>query len=150
MLGIDDAEHMEDAISGTPLITAIACAVGEAPTSGPVLSGRSKIVLSTKSMAHQIYGRQEIEEEYACGFNLNPDFQHFFEEKGLRIVGRGEDQAARVTELVGHRFFVGTLFLPQFSSREGQPHPLITAFLEAAMEFSKVNPNLDCRLSTNL
>ena len=149
MLGIDDAEHMEDATSGTPLVTALACPVGEAPSNGPMLSGKSKIVLSTKSLAYQIYGQQEIEEEHACGFNLNPDFQHLFEEKGLRIVGRGEDQEARVIELVGHRFFVGTLFLPQFSSREGQPHPLITAFLEAAMEFSKMNPNLDRRLSTN-
>jgi hypothetical protein len=34
----------------------------------------------------------------------------------------------------GHRFFVGTLFVPQTSSRPDVPHPLISAYLAAARE----------------
>ena len=139
MLGIVDAEHMEDATSGTPLITALACAVGENPTGDPTLSGKLKVTLETESLVYHIYGQREIREEYACSFNLNPNFRHLFEAKGFRIVGDGEDGEARVGELNNHHFFVGTLFLPQLASMKGQPHPMITAYLQAASKFAKIH-----------
>jgi CTP synthase (UTP-ammonia lyase) len=40
--------------------------------------------------------------------------------------------AVRAVELPGKRFFLGTLFIPQFSSAEKAPHPVVTAFLHAA------------------
>jgi CTP synthase (UTP-ammonia lyase) len=36
-----------------------------------------------------------------------------------------------VIELPNHRFYLGTLFVPQTRSTERQPHPLVTAFLQA-------------------
>jgi CTP synthase (UTP-ammonia lyase) len=38
-------------------------------------------------------------------------------------------------ELMNHRFFVATLFLPQLSSSPATPHPLIMAYLRAAAVF---------------
>jgi CTP synthase (UTP-ammonia lyase) len=38
-------------------------------------------------------------------------------------------------ELADHRFFVATLFQPQLSSSPEKPHPLLTAFVQAAAEF---------------
>ena len=128
---------MEDATCGTPLITALACAVGEDSTGGSTLSGKLKVTLDTGSLVYRIYGKCEIREEYACSFNLNPDFRHMFEAKGLRIVGHGENGEARVGELDNHRFFVGTLFLPQLASIAARPHPVITAYLQAVQEFRK-------------
>jgi CTP synthase (UTP-ammonia lyase) len=36
--------------------------------------------------------------------------------------------------LAGHPFFVGTLFIPQLSSRPESPHPLIAAFIKATRD----------------
>ena len=49
------------------------------------------------------------------------------------MVGVDQDGEARVLELPDHRFFVATLFVPQLSSSPGSPHPLIVAYLRAAM-----------------
>jgi CTP synthase (UTP-ammonia lyase) len=41
------------------------------------------------------------------------------------------DGEARILELPHHRFYIGTLFVPQAQSEPGKPHPLITAYLKA-------------------
>lgn len=48
--------------------------------------------------------------------------------------GRGADGEIRIVELRGHPFFVATLFLPQLTSRPGVPHPLVVAYLKAALD----------------
>ena len=40
----------------------------------------------------------------------------------------------RVVELPEHPFFIATLFVPQLRSTAERPHPLITAFVAAAVE----------------
>jgi CTP synthase (UTP-ammonia lyase) len=46
-----------------------------------------------------------------------------------------QEGEVRVIELTNHQFFVATLFLPQLSSSPESPHPLITAYLRAAVAF---------------
>jgi CTP synthase (UTP-ammonia lyase) len=45
------------------------------------------------------------------------------------------DGEARIIELPAHRFFIGTLFLPQHLSTATRPHPLVVAYVAAAAEF---------------
>jgi CTP synthase (UTP-ammonia lyase) len=54
------------------------------------------------------------------------------EDRGMHVTGLGENEEARIVELSDHRFFLATAFQPHFSSEKGKPHPLISAFLEAA------------------
>jgi CTP synthase (UTP-ammonia lyase) len=35
-------------------------------------------------------------------------------------------------EISEHPFFIGTLYVPQARSTPDQPHPLVTAFIDAA------------------
>ncbi len=49
------------------------------------------------------------------------------------MVGVDSDGEARVLELPDRRFFIATLFVPQLRSSPESPHPLITAYLRAAM-----------------
>ena len=63
-----------------------------------------KLIENTK--ASKIYGMMEVKERYYCNFGINPD----------------------------HPFFMGTLFVPQALSKEGKPHPLLNAFVKAAMK----------------
>lgn len=53
------------------------------------------------------------------------------ERAGLAVSGVGAEREPRIVELAGHPFFVAKLFLPQLSSSEQRPHPLLTAFVAA-------------------
>jgi CTP synthase (UTP-ammonia lyase) len=53
----------------------------------------------------------------------------------LQCAGVDQEGEVRVVELMNHRFFVATLFLPQLASTRTRPHPLIKAYLDAAAAF---------------
>jgi len=131
-----DADHAEyDPNTHVPFIAPISCVVPRAVQQDPTLSGALKIRLADDSLAFRILRRREIHEDYFCSYGLNPAFQDAIQAGGLRISGVDDDGEARVVELDANRFFPATLFLPQHSSTESAPHPLIVAFLQAAMEY---------------
>lgn len=87
------------------------------------------------SCAHQAYGQQEVTEEFRCNYGLNPQFRDRVDTGQIKITGVDLEGEARIVELSDHPFYVATLFLPQISSRPERPHPLIVAYLRAAMAF---------------
>jgi len=101
----------------------------------PKLSGGLSIRLTSGSRAHGIYGRDAIEEEYFCNYEVNPAFRDRVERSALRVTGVGERGEIRIVELPEHRFYLATLFQPQRSSRPDAPNPVVTAFLGAARAF---------------
>jgi CTP synthase (UTP-ammonia lyase) len=124
VLGQKDAEHEEsNPYSSNFFITKLVCSVFDKTLTVKIKPG---------SRAHQVIGRGEISEYYYCNFGLNPECRDAIDAAGLRVTGSDPTGEARIIELPGHRFFIATLFLPQQSSTEAAPHPLIIAFLEAA------------------
>jgi CTP synthase (UTP-ammonia lyase) len=102
------------------------------------LAGQSmEVSLVPGSAAHRAYGTNAATERYYCTFGLNPSYVQRLVDAGLSISGTDQDGEPRIVELPGNRFFVGTLFVPQASSRPGRPHPLVTAFLQAASLVSR-------------
>ena len=126
-MGMKDAEHEETAPgASTLLISKLSCSL---------VGKTEKVQILPGSLAHQAYGDQEVNEQFACNYGLNREYLEELEERGLRITGVDADGNARIVELPGHRFFMGTLFLPQLLSRPDRPHPLITAYVRAALSF---------------
>lgn len=76
-----------------------------------------------------------MSEQFACNYGLNPQFQDKVEKGRLKITGVDLYGEVRVVEILEHPFYVATLFLPQISSAPGSPHPLIVAYLRAALAF---------------
>lgn len=113
------------------IITPAACAVPPAP-GAPRLDGRIPVRLKAGSRAAAIYGVTEAREEFHCSFGLDPKHQPLFERGPLRITGHGESGEARIVELDGAAFYIGTLFMPQLAVTPTVSHPLIEAFLRAA------------------
>ena len=74
----------------------------------------------------------ETTEEYFCNFEVNPAYHGTLQAFGMAPVAFGPQGEWRAVELTGMRFFLATLFLPQHSSSEGSPHPLLVAFVRAA------------------
>ena len=87
------------------------------------------------SLIHSAYGRDEATEQFACNYGFNPRFRGRIEGGQLKATGVGPDGELRAVEITGHPFYVATLFLPQTSSTPESPHPLIVAYLKAALAF---------------
>jgi CTP synthase (UTP-ammonia lyase) len=127
VLNISDAEHEETAADGSRmLISKLSCSL---------MSQSQTVRVKPGTRAHRAYGRTEIVEQFTCNYGLNPDYQREIETAGLHVAGAGQDGEARIVELDHHPFFVATLFVPQLSSSPAQPHPLLTAYLTAALDF---------------
>lgn len=96
--------------------------------------------LTPNSLVSKIYGgKNEIKERHRHRYEVNtweyPPL--IFEKKGLRIVGQ-YCKLVEVIELLGHRWFVGCQFHPEFKSKLREPHPLFTSFINAAIRYKNV------------
>jgi CTP synthase (UTP-ammonia lyase) len=126
VFGLAEADHTETNPSAElPLIAPLVCSLVEV---------QDTIYLKPGSRIAAIYGRTEIVEAYHCSYGLNPHYHSLFEQGGMHITGVDVNEEARVIELVGHPFFVGTLFQPERSAFAGTAHPLIMAYLQATTE----------------
>jgi CTP synthase (UTP-ammonia lyase) len=129
VLGIEDADHEESAPLGSKMfISKLVCSL---------VGNKQVIRLAPDSTAYEVYGGEdtEVEEQFYCNYGLNPAYRSEIEKGDLKVAGTGPEGEARVIELPSHRFFIATLFLPQLSSSPDNPHPLIVAYLKAALRF---------------
>ncbi len=129
-MSITDAEHEETAPNAPTLVVSnLACSlVGKV----------QKIKILAGSLFHNSYGRDEVSEQFVCNYGLNPKFRDSIEKGQLKVTGVDLDGEVRAIELTDHPFFVGTLYQPQISSTLKSPHPLIVAYLKAALEFQMI------------
>ena len=126
-MGIEDAEHEETAPNApTLIISKLACSLD---------NKTQKLKIFAGSLVHQAYGRDEVTEQFICNYGLNAKFRDEIEKGQLKVAGVDLDGEVRVVELSDHPFFVGTLYQPQLSSAPDSPHPLIVAYLRAALAF---------------
>ena len=139
VLGIPDATTAEeDPKAKNIVIYPVACAVPNRDPKMPKLSGKVKeIRLRPGSYLAAYYGMETIAEEFFCNYEMNPEFEWMAMEAGFPIVARGSNEECRAIESPAHLFFVATLFQPQLSSREGKPHPLVTAFVQHVADFRR-------------
>jgi CTP synthase len=119
------------------LLVLVSCPVNNRPDGAPRLSGKLKIKVRQDSLAYRIYQKEEIAEPFNCNYELNPVFRDKLEKAGLKVSGETGDGGTRIIELPGHPFFIATGFVPQLSSEVNKPHPLIVAFLQAAVQYKK-------------
>jgi len=122
--GLAGAAHQYYDPQGTELVlTALPCSLG-----GQVM----RVRLESGTLAARIFARPEVFEEYYCNYGINPDYEERMRDSGLVISARDADGAPRIVELPRLNFFIASLFVPQTSSLEERPHPLISAFVAAA------------------
>ena len=135
VVGIADADSAENnSGSKNIVIYPVACAVPNRKGDAPKLSGMvPEIRLRPGSYLQSFYGKKEIvTEEFFCNFEVNPEYEWCAMEAGFPVVARGSQGEIRAIESPAHRFFIATLFQPQLSSTEKNPHPLVMAFVQAA------------------
>jgi CTP synthase (UTP-ammonia lyase) len=94
-----------------------------------------KIYLMEGSRSAGLYLQENATEAASSGLSLHPELLDALNEHGFRPAALDADGDVRLYEIKGHDFFVGTLFLPQLTSRGALPHPLITNFAKASAKY---------------
>jgi CTP synthase (UTP-ammonia lyase) len=125
VLGRTCAAHAEyDPAARDQAISRLSCSL---------VGQKQSVKLDAQSMIGRIYGKNSAEEEFRCNYGLNSSYLEALRTSDLRIAAWDQAGEARAVELTSHPFFVGTLFIPQYSSSAAAPHPLICAFVQSAL-----------------
>jgi CTP synthase (UTP-ammonia lyase) len=123
VLGVEEAEHAETSPDADRLVVT--------PLSCSLVGQQHRVRILAGTRAADLYGRDEVVERYYCNYGLSPEYRPALEAAGLRVSAVDEDGEARIVELDGHPFFLGTLFLPQMTSSRAEPHPLLVGLAQA-------------------
>lgn len=94
-----------------------------------------KIFLMNGTRSAGFYLQENVLEAASSGLSLHPELLDYMNEYGFRPAALDSDGDVRLFEMKNHDFFVGSLFLPQLTSRGALPHPLITNFVEASAKY---------------
>ncbi len=85
------------------------------------------------SLAHSLYGRDEIVERHRHRYEFNNQYREQLEAKGLTLSGISADgKLVEVVEISDHPWFFACQFHPEFTSSPRDGHPLFTGFVRAA------------------
>ncbi|MEW6378763.1 MAG: CTP synthase [bacterium] len=139
VLGLPEANSAEfDPDTPHPVIGLLEEQKHIAGLGGTMRLGGYPCRLKAGSRVFQAYGQEDVVERHRHRFEFNNTYRSAFEERGLTMSGLSPDQSlVEVIEIPDHRWFVACQFHPEFKSRPRAPHPLFTAFIEAAGRFRK-------------
>ncbi len=87
------------------------------------------------TLAHKLYGQDEISERHRHRWEVNEEFVPELESKGLVISGRNPQSGlVEIIELPPeiHPYFIAGQFHPEFKSRVGKPAPFFDGLVKAA------------------
>jgi len=86
------------------------------------------------TIAHKLYGKDKIRERFRHRYNVNTKYIEDFEKAGMVFSGRApKKRIMQILELPGKRFFFGTQFHPEFTSRPLKANPCYLGFVKACI-----------------
>ncbi len=96
--------------------------------------GAHKVVLQKGTLAHSLFGQDEIHERHRHRFEVNLDYLEALKNNGLCFTGKSADGRRMETlELPNKYFFFASQFHGEFRSRPGRPSPEYFGFIQACV-----------------
>ncbi|RLE69183.1 MAG: CTP synthetase, partial [Thermoprotei archaeon] len=100
--------------------------------------GAHTILIKRNTLAYKLYGRERVVERFRHRYEINPRYVDLLEQHGFLFSGTTPDgKIMQIGELPDHRFFIGTQFHPEFTSRFMKPNPLFDGFIKASKNSRK-------------
>ena len=100
---------------------------------GTMRLGGQQCRLAPGSLAHQMYGKDVIEERHRHRYEFNNQYRDQLVDNGLLLSGLSIDgKLVEVVEIGSHPWFFACQFHPEFTSSPRDGHPLFSGFIEAA------------------
>jgi len=95
--------------------------------------GDYKSDLKAGTLAHKLYGSDQVVERHRHRFEVNNSYRQLLADRGLIFSGTSYDgQLVEVVELKDHPFFIASQYHPEFLSRPLKAHPLFKGFIASA------------------
>ncbi|HEV7472034.1 MAG TPA: CTP synthase [Pseudonocardia sp.] len=143
LAGLKDASSTEfDPRTPHPVISTMAEQVdvvaGERDMGGTMRLGSYPAKLGEGTVVAGAYGAREVTERHRHRYEVNNTYRERLSEAGLVFGGTSPDgKLVEFVELPAdvHPFYVGTQAHPELKSRPTRPHPLFSAFVEAALRY---------------
>ena len=134
VLGLEDANSAEfDKMTEHPVFDLMTDQKGLDRLGGTMRLGLCPCVIEECSLAHELYGRREIQERHRHRYEFNNVYRSTMEEAGMVFSGNSPDHLlAEIAENKAHPFMIATQFHPEFISRPNRPHPLFLGLIRAA------------------
>ena len=108
---------------------------------GTMRLGSYDCKLKKGSKTAAAYEEGMVTERHRHRYEFNNKYLEQIEVAGLKAVGVNPDSGlVEVIELKDHPWFVGVQFHPELKSTVLKPHPLFVKFIEAGMNYKKLNP----------
>lgn len=105
------------------------------PTGGSMRLGAYPCKVAPNTLLSKIYGAEEIRERHRHRYEFSNAYRDLLVGAGLVIGGTSPDGSiVETVELPACRFFIGTQFHPEFTSRPNRPNPVFAAFVAAAKQ----------------
>ena len=102
---------------------------------GTMRLGAYECHLKPSSNIANAYHADQISERHRHRFELNSAYLEALEGAGMIATGKNpETGLVEVVEVQNHPWFVGVQFHPEYKSTVDNPHPLFTAFINAALK----------------
>ncbi|NYZ76481.1 CTP synthase, partial [Candidatus Micrarchaeota archaeon] len=97
--------------------------------------GGHDVQIKEGTLAYKLYGSTKTRERFRHRWEINENYFKVLEEKGLVFSGKAiGEEVMQIAELPRHKFFLGTQFHPEFTSRLERPNPLFNGFLKACIK----------------
>ena len=119
--------------SADPVIYIMEGQEGKQLTGGTMRLGSYPCKLQKGSLAHKVYGTQNITERHRHRYEVNQKYTAAYKKAGLRLSGTSPDgRLVEMIEHTDHPYFIGTQAHPELKSRPNRPHPLFDGLIKAA------------------
>ncbi len=110
---------------------------------GTMRLGAYKCLVKEGTLAHQIYGKDEIVERHRHRYEFNNAYLKEMESHGMIASGvNPESGLVEIIEYPEHPFFVGVQFHPELQSRVERAHPVFVEFINAVIKHASATKEL--------
>ncbi len=105
---------------------------------GTMRLGAFPCAIKKGTLAHAIYGSENISERHRHRYEVNTAYIPVLEKAGLQFSGLSPDGALpEIAEMKSHPWFVGVQFHPELKSKPFAPHPLFKSYVAAALAYKQ-------------
>ena len=134
---LKDANSTEIKKTQNPVVSLLSEQHGIEDKGATMRLGGHKTSIKKQTKAHQIYKKTEIKERFRHRYEINSNYIKTLEENGLVFSGMSADdkQIMQITELPKekHKFFFGTQFHPELTSKPLYPSPVFIEFIKSCL-----------------
>ncbi len=136
--GIKSATSEEFDKDGEFIVHYMEGQIKDGPKGGNMRLGAYDCQLEKGSLAHKIYGEENVSERHRHRLEVNNKFVDELEKAGMKVSGKNNKHGlVEVIELIDHPFFIGCQYHPEFKSRPYSAHPVFKSFIESANQVKR-------------